>query len=176
MEKDNQPSHVKTIKEIMDEECEKGEEVTWRPFKENLRLRCVKTRTPTMAKDGIGHTRPDSPLSWNMPVRFGRRDDEHGKKVTRMIQERSPPAKEKPVKMSLMALLADEEEEEEDDDDCYKGKRNEHDCCKFMVQHQDAVAIPCGHTFCHLYPRELWASHENCPHCSSFIMEILDVL
>ncbi|KAL0918713.1 hypothetical protein M5K25_010736 [Dendrobium thyrsiflorum] len=163
--KDNQPSHVKTFEEIMDEECEKGEEVTWRPFKENLRLRFVKTRTATMAKDGISHTRPDSPLSWNLPVRFGRRDDEHGKKVTRMIQQRSPLAKEKPMKMSLMALLADDEEEEDDDDDC----------CKFMVQNQDAAAIPCGHTFCHHYPRELWASHENCPHCSSFIMEILDV-
>lgn len=150
MEKDNQPSHVKTIKEIMDEECEKGEEVTWRPFKDNLRLRSVKTRTATTAKDGTGHARPDSPLSWNMPAR--------------MVQKRSPPAKEKPVKISLMALLADED----DGDDCNKGERN--------GGGESETMMPCGHTICHLHQRELRASHENCPHCSSFIMEILDVL
>ncbi|KAL6497882.1 hypothetical protein OROHE_026909 [Orobanche hederae] len=97
---------------------------------------------------------------------------------------------EQPVRMSLMALLAesdrlmglegsgyvvDEEvaEEEESAAALLGGEYN--GCCVCMVRHKGAAFIPCGHTFCRLCSRELWVRRGNCPLCNNYIQEILDI-
>ncbi|CAH9074309.1 unnamed protein product [Cuscuta epithymum] len=91
---------------------------------------------------------------------------------------------EQPVRMSLMALLAeseggymmDEEEEEEEGGGCEDyGGGEFHNCCVCMVRHKGEPFEPCGHTFCRLCSRELWAEKGNCPLCNNFILEILDI-
>lgn len=109
---------------------------------------------------------------------------------------------EQPVRMSLMALLAendrqmgfessayvmDEVEAEEDvEEDTGSsstasatgggGSGVEYNsCCVCMVRHKGAAFIPCGHTFCRLCSRELWVQRGNCPLCNNFILEILDI-
>ncbi|KAF5741270.1 zinc finger family protein [Tripterygium wilfordii] len=101
------------------------------------------------------------------------------------------------VRMSLMDLLEEndrelglegstyrmgDEEEEFDDDDDYDedveewgGGGVEYNCCVCMVRHKGAAFIPCGHTFCRLCSRELFAQRGNCPLCNGFILEILDI-
>ncbi|VFQ69697.1 unnamed protein product [Cuscuta campestris] len=91
---------------------------------------------------------------------------------------------EQPVRMSLMALLAeseggyamDEEEEEDYGESCDDyGGGEFHNCCVCMVRHKGELFEPCGHTFCRLCSRELWAEKGNCPLCNNFILEILDI-
>nr|GMD26993.1 E3 ubiquitin-protein ligase LUL4 [Ipomoea batatas] len=85
------------------------------------------------------------------------------------------------MRMSLMALLEesegglmmDEEEEEEGGCEDYGGEF--HNCCVCMVRHKGEAFVPCGHTFCRLCSRELWAEKGNCPLCNNFILEILDI-
>ncbi|KAI3450852.1 hypothetical protein Pfo_007517 [Paulownia fortunei] len=102
-------------------------------------------------------------------------------------------ATEQPVRMSLMALLAetdrqmglegsaymmDEDEEEEDVGGGGGGGVNGveyNNCCVCMVRHKGAAFIPCGHTFCRLCSRELWVQRGNCPLCNNYILEILDI-
>ncbi|KAL6567090.1 hypothetical protein OROMI_015494 [Orobanche minor] len=98
---------------------------------------------------------------------------------------------EHPVRMSLMALLAESdrmmglegsgyavdeevaEEEEEGGAAVLEGEYN--GCCVCMVRHKGAAFIPCGHTFCRLCSRELWVRRGNCPLCNNYIQEILDI-
>lgn len=94
---------------------------------------------------------------------------------------------EEPVRMSLMALLAetdsaniingnklDEGQDEEGEEEV--GKLLEYNaCCVCMVRHKGAAFIPCGHTFCRLCSRELYVQRGNCPVCNSLILEILDI-
>ncbi|XP_059663714.1 uncharacterized protein LOC132309421 [Cornus florida] len=91
---------------------------------------------------------------------------------------------EEPVRMSLMALLADadgemgsdgskymmdgDDEEEEDEDEAYSN------CCVCRVRHKGASSLACGHTYCRLCSRELFVEGSNCPLCNRFVMEILD--
>ncbi|KAG8387298.1 hypothetical protein BUALT_Bualt02G0006800 [Buddleja alternifolia] len=104
---------------------------------------------------------------------------------------------EQPVRMSLMSLLAEtdrqlgvegsayildeggEEEEEENggagDGDGGVSGGGYNNCCVCMVRHKGAAFIPCGHTFCRLCSRELWAQRGNCPLCNNYILEILDI-
>lgn len=101
---------------------------------------------------------------------------------------------EQPVRMSLMALLAetdrqmglegssyimveDEEEapEEEDGGAAAAAVAGYNNCCVCMVRHKGAAFIPCGHTFCRLCSRELWVQRGNCPLCNNYILEILDI-
>ncbi|XP_047938967.1 uncharacterized protein LOC125186610 [Salvia hispanica] len=116
--------------------------------------------------------------------------------------ELAPDGSDSPVRMSLMALLAendrqmgyessayamDEDETEEDVNHVVieetgtstaaaagKGAEGEN-CCVCMVRHKGAAFIPCGHTFCRLCSRELWVQRGNCPLCNNFIVEILDI-
>lgn len=103
---------------------------------------------------------------------------------------------EEPVRMSLMALLAEtdrergidgafdddgvEEEEEVQEngggnsENVCEGEYN-NSCCVCMVRNKGAALIPCGHTFCRLCCRELWVKRGNCPLCNSYILEILDI-
>ncbi|CAL5424943.1 unnamed protein product [Camellia sinensis] len=93
---------------------------------------------------------------------------------------------EQPVRMSLMALLAEtdremgldganymSDDEEEEEEVIVGGEYN--NCCVCMVRHKGAAFIPCGHTFCRLCSRELWVQRGNCPLCNGFILEILDI-
>ncbi|WCJ22954.1 RING/U-box superfamily protein [Euphorbia peplus] len=99
-----------------------------------------------------------------------------------------------PVRMSLMDLLEETDrqmgvvgskytveddvdacDEEEEDDGSDGGDGIEHTCCVCMVRHKGAAFIPCGHTFCRLCSRELWAQRGNCPLCNGYILEILDI-
>lgn len=98
---------------------------------------------------------------------------------------------QEPVRMSLMALLAEtdrqmgidggtsfsmeEDEDEEEEDEDKSGGREYSSCCVCMVRHKGAAFIPCGHTFCRLCSRELWVQRGNCPLCNNFILEILDI-
>ncbi|XP_027093371.2 uncharacterized protein [Coffea arabica] len=102
---------------------------------------------------------------------------------------------EQPVRMSLMALLAEtdrqmgldgsgftmdddedaDEEEEEEEEEGGAGGGGYNNCCVCMVRHKGAAFIPCGHTFCRLCSRELWVQRGNCPLCNNFILEILDI-
>lgn len=100
---------------------------------------------------------------------------------------------QEPVRMSLLALLAetdrqmgidggtsfsmeeDEDEEEEEEEEIKGGGREYNNCCVCMVRHKGAAFIPCGHTFCRLCSRELWVQRGNCPLCNNFILEILDI-
>ncbi|XP_057809071.1 uncharacterized protein LOC131023541 [Salvia miltiorrhiza] len=98
-------------------------------------------------------------------------------------------APEQPVRMSLMALLAENDrqmgyessayvmdEEEMGGSTSTSGKGVEYEnCCVCMVRHKGAAFIPCGHTFCRLCSRELWVQRGNCPLCNNFIVEILDI-
>lgn len=97
-----------------------------------------------------------------------------------------------PVRMSLMALLAetdremgieglyDDDDEEVEEEEEESGGRNGgageyNNCCVCMVRHKGAALIPCGHTFCRLCSRELWVQRGNCPLCNGYILEILDI-
>ncbi|XP_020580682.1 probable E3 ubiquitin-protein ligase LUL4 [Phalaenopsis equestris] len=87
-----------------------------------------------------------------------------------------------PVKVSLMALMADDyqmEEEEEEEEEERKEGNSEGEfasaCCVCMVRNKGAAFIPCGHAFCRLCSRELWASRRSCPLCNGFILDILDI-
>ncbi|KAL6506549.1 hypothetical protein OROGR_024730 [Orobanche gracilis] len=93
---------------------------------------------------------------------------------------------EQPVRMSLMALLAESDrqmglegsgyvvdEEAEEKESAAGGEYN--GCCVCMVRHKGAAFIPCGHTFCRLCSRELWVRRGNCPLCNNYIQEILDI-
>ncbi|KAL1544603.1 hypothetical protein AAHA92_21431 [Salvia divinorum] len=112
------------------------------------------------------------------------------------VNEEGNGSPEQPVRISLMALLAendrqmgyessayvmDEEEtnegvKEETDTSTAVGAGGELEkCCVCMVRHKGAAFIPCGHTFCRLCSRELWVQRGNCPLCNNFIVEILDI-
>ncbi|XP_073299916.1 uncharacterized protein [Primulina huaijiensis] len=98
---------------------------------------------------------------------------------------------QQPVRMSLMSLLAetdremgldgssymlDEDDEDEDEDEDGDGDGGEYNnCCVCMVRHKGAAFVPCGHSFCRLCSRELWAQRGNCPLCNNYILEILDI-
>jgi len=95
------------------------------------------------------------------------------------------------VAVSLMDLLEEAEQEMDlyrvsDDDvaaDFEKGEEDEeereglveYNCCVCMVRHKGAAFIPCGHTFCRMCSREIWAARGNCPLCNNLILEILDI-
>ncbi|KAJ9176854.1 hypothetical protein P3X46_012125 [Hevea brasiliensis] len=84
-----------------------------------------------------------------------------------------------PVK-TLMRLI-----EETDGVDWRKNKRetdnggggngNDLTCCVCMERNKGAAFIPCGHTFCRVCSREMWAKRGSCPICSRSILEILDI-
>ncbi|CAA3023827.1 probable E3 ubiquitin- ligase LOG2 [Olea europaea subsp. europaea] len=95
---------------------------------------------------------------------------------------------QQPVRMSLMALLAetdremglrrsvystDDDEEEVEEDSGTAADYNS--CCVCMVRHKGAAFIPCGHTFCRLCCRELLVQRGSCPLCNNCIVEILDI-
>ncbi|XP_019189550.1 PREDICTED: uncharacterized protein LOC109183977 isoform X2 [Ipomoea nil] len=85
---------------------------------------------------------------------------------------------DEPMRMSLMALLGDQlmEEEEEDGGSCEDYGGEFRNCCVCMVRHKGEAFDPCGHTFCRLCSRELWAEKgKTCPLCNNFILEILDI-
>ncbi|XP_047151590.1 E3 ubiquitin-protein ligase complex SLX5-SLX8 subunit SLX8-like [Vigna umbellata] len=73
-------------------------------------------------------------------------------------------------------VVADFEKRDEDEaEDEEKEGLVEYNCCVCMVRHKGAAFIPCGHTFCRMCCREIWASRGNCPLCNNLILEILDI-
>ncbi|KAL3531105.1 hypothetical protein ACH5RR_010427 [Cinchona calisaya] len=104
-------------------------------------------------------------------------------------EEEEAGGEEQPVRMSLMALLAEtdrqmgldgslsimDEDDEEERGGGGGGGGGYNNCCVCMVRHKGAAFIPCGHTFCRLCSRELWVQRGNCPLCNNFILEILDI-
>ncbi|XP_073049178.1 uncharacterized protein [Primulina eburnea] len=100
-------------------------------------------------------------------------------------EEEASAGGQQPVRMSLMSLLAETDremgldgssymlDEEDEDGDGNDGEYN--NCCVCMVRHKGAAFIPCGHSFCRLCSRELWAQRGNCPLCNNYILEILDI-
>ncbi|KAL2508050.1 LON peptidase N-terminal domain and RING finger protein 3-like [Forsythia ovata] len=92
---------------------------------------------------------------------------------------------QQPVRMSLMALLAETDKEmglggpahstdDEEEEDSSAGVEY-NNCCVCMVRHKGAAFIPCGHTFCRLCCRELLVQRGSCPLCNNYIVEILDI-
>ncbi|KDP30811.1 hypothetical protein JCGZ_13754 [Jatropha curcas] len=61
--------------------------------------------------------------------------------------------------------------------DAGHGNGNENDwvCCVCMERNKGAAFIPCGHTFCRVCSREMWANRGSCPVCNRSILEILDI-
>ncbi|XP_016456250.2 uncharacterized protein LOC107780230 [Nicotiana tabacum] len=111
-------------------------------------------------------------------------EDENEEECTEEGEETSKGGEE-PVRMSLMALLAEsegssymmgeDEDEDEDDGGGDVGGGENNSCCVCMVRHKGAAFVPCGHSFCRLCSRELWVEGGNCPLCNNFILEILDI-
>ncbi|KAK6163157.1 hypothetical protein DH2020_000021 [Rehmannia glutinosa] len=108
-------------------------------------------------------------------------DDEEPSADTVEEEEEVDGTAEQPVRMSLMALLAEtdrqmglegsayimneeEDEVEEEESAAVTGGVNGvgyNSCCVCMVRHKGAAFIPCGHTFCRLCSRELWVLNES---------------
>ncbi|XP_073129579.1 uncharacterized protein [Henckelia pumila] len=116
---------------------------------------------------------------------------EEGESVSEEDEEEGNAGGEQPVRMSLMSLLAetdremgldgssymldeDDEDEDEDEDGDEDGEEY-HSCCVCMVRHKGTAFVPCGHSFCRLCSKELWAQRGNCPLCNNYILEILDI-
>ncbi|KAJ9170023.1 hypothetical protein P3X46_018160 [Hevea brasiliensis] len=55
------------------------------------------------------------------------------------------------------------------------GNENDWVCCVCMDRNKGAAFIPCGHTFCRVCSREMWANRGSCPICNRSILEILDI-
>lgn len=117
-------------------------------------------------------------------------DEESGGESDEEEEEELGEGEDQPVRMSLMALLAetdeqmgldgssymmDDDDDEDDDDEDDRGGGEYNNCCVCMVRHKGAAFIPCGHTFCRLCSRELWVQRGNCPLCNNYILEILDI-
>ncbi|XP_009794502.1 uncharacterized protein LOC107769689 [Nicotiana tabacum] len=202
---------------------------TWKHFRNKLRLkRAADTWTSNISiqqgnNNPIVMSRRLSPRSppplddvtyqEDLPVEnFGQREisASGSQRILRRISSRNETAEEEesegenaggdePVRMSLMALLAEndgdgsaymigdgdeeeDEEEEEVDDNGVPGAGvgagavgEYNNCCVCMVRHKGAAFIPCGHTFCRLCCRELWVQRGNCPLCNNLILEVLDI-
>ncbi|KAI3526498.1 hypothetical protein L1887_05754 [Cichorium endivia] len=48
-------------------------------------------------------------------------------------------------------------------------------CCQCKAKHKNTAFGPCGHTFCKHCTKELHISIGNCPTCSNYMLEILDI-
>ncbi|XP_047982881.1 baculoviral IAP repeat-containing protein 3-like [Salvia hispanica] len=163
----------------------RGRGDSWRNLKDKLRLRRSRGAANRHSADSDESTRP-------IPLRNPRRSTESASERLEAPRRQSTaedngsPA-EQPVRMSLMALLAENDGqmgyvmgEEESDKDVKEEIKEEigvelEKCCVCMVRHKGAAFIPCGHTFCRLCSRELWLHRRNCPLCNNFIVEILDI-
>ncbi|CAA0841627.1 RING/U-box superfamily protein [Striga hermonthica] len=143
----------------------------------NHREMMVMTRRPSTRFDLT-----DSTLPGPSPGRSSERFENLGSP--------QPQRAEPPVRMSLMALLAENDRQmrlessacvsgdgrgEVEDSVAVGGGGGYNGCCVCMVRHKGAAFIPCGHTFCRLCSRELWVQRGNCPLCNNYILEILDI-
>lgn len=88
-----------------------------------------------------------------------------------------------PPRMSLMELLDDSDgtmydvsvRAEAEEGETVTAAAAELGCCVCMIRSKGAAFIPCGHTFCRLCSRELWAQRGNCPLCNTSILQVLDI-
>ncbi|XP_010418230.1 PREDICTED: death-associated inhibitor of apoptosis 1-like [Camelina sativa] len=48
-------------------------------------------------------------------------------------------------------------------------------CCVCMGREKGAAFIPCGHTYCRVCSREIWANRGTCPLCNRSIFDVLDL-
>lgn len=48
-------------------------------------------------------------------------------------------------------------------------------CCVCMVRRKGAALIPCGHTFCRICSKQLFAGRGACPLCNNLIVQLLDI-
>eukprot|EP00250_Pteridium_aquilinum_P005971 c15977_g1_i1 orf=407-2245(+) len=48
-------------------------------------------------------------------------------------------------------------------------------CCVCMVRRKGAALIPCGHTFCRICSKQLFAGRGACPLCNNLIVQVLDI-
>ncbi|PKU81050.1 nuclear factor 7, brain-like [Dendrobium catenatum] len=48
-------------------------------------------------------------------------------------------------------------------------------CCVCLVRKKGAAFIPCGHTYCRVCSRELWAVRGCCPLCNGVVADVLDI-
>lgn len=169
---------------------------SWRDFTNRLRIRLQGSDS-----DPIDAPAPDAPTSSRVvtPGNSTRLNASISVGSDHPQADSSSSAGEgaaaEPVRMSLMALLAetdrqtglngsaflmeteDGEEEEEEDvaEKSGSGWGREHKCCVCMLRRKGAAFIPCGHTFCRLCTRELWVQRGHCPLCNTLILEILDI-
>lgn len=119
-------SLAKTFKEMVHDEHEDGKEVTWKSFKDGIRLHSAGNAwVESVAEGAHGGPRRGGALARTVSVRALQRNsdwggggwaEEQGEAVAAVLLQR-PPTEEQPVKMSLMALLADDGGYSDDDDD-----------------------------------------------------------
>ncbi|CAN0914365.1 hypothetical protein LINGRAHAP2_LOCUS28527 [Linum grandiflorum] len=122
-----------------------------------------------------------------MPETGGRRSQAGMNLATALAAERDSSTD---AAKSLMRLI-----EETDGEDCRKSKKKRKDedkegragsvsgrmgggdwvCCVCMERDKGAAFIPCGHTFCRVCSKDLWARRGCCPICNRQIAEILDI-
>lgn len=48
-------------------------------------------------------------------------------------------------------------------------------CCVCMIRRKGAALIPCGHTFCRICAKQLFAGRGACPLCNNLIVQVLDI-
>lgn len=161
--------------------------INWKSFTDRLRIRRTghawnsygqsvpvsdDFRDPSSPRPAVSRTRSSA-----------RNESRIGGSVMDLGGSQRPEEEERekePGIVSLMSLLRREEddgEEEEEEEERGEEEENEEElvCCVCMVRHKGAAFIPCGHTFCRMCSRELWASRGNCPLCNGYILEILNI-
>lgn len=169
---------------------------SWRDLTNRLRTRlqgsvsdpidAPATETPTSRRVNT----PGHSIRLNSPISVGSEPPQVGSSSS--VGEGTAAVTEEPVRMSLMALLAEtdrqmgfdgsaflmeaEDGEEEEEEVAEKGgEGRQQKCCVCMLRRKGAAFIPCGHTFCRLCTRELWVQRGHCPLCNTLILEILDI-
>ncbi|KAG0498846.1 hypothetical protein HPP92_003537 [Vanilla planifolia] len=110
-------SLAKTFKEMVHDEREDGKEVTWKSFKDGIRLHSAGNAwVDSVAEGSHGGFRRGGALARTVSVRGPKQSpawggggwaEEQDEAVAAVLHQR-PQKEEQPVKMSLMALLADD--------------------------------------------------------------------
>nr|GMD28016.1 LON peptidase N-terminal domain and RING finger protein 3-like [Ipomoea batatas] len=137
------------------DEVAKENKKTWKHFKEKLGLKGAAwtSTAPIPASDVPIHPMSSRTMSRRVSNRFPSGEypaDEYKPELAQSASRREL----RPTPSNRMSL-----------------SRNQ----SRSLRHKGEPFVPCGHTFCRLCSRELWAEKGNCPLCNNFILEILDI-
>ncbi|GAA0157147.1 hypothetical protein LIER_14474 [Lithospermum erythrorhizon] len=175
-----------------------GSKKNWRGLRKRLKLRGgdsipapdvpVSRRSHRISLSELLQTNSNQGLDGGSSILY----DSVGNADEEVVEEgagESSGGGEEPVRMSLMALIAEadsayiingneleEEKEKEEEGEEETGNLLKYNgCCVCMVRHKGAAFIPCGHTFCRICSRKIYVKRGNCPICNNLILDILDI-